>query len=92
MFSYLGSHARVEGILILCRAHLLPPHHLLQTDTVIILEVAHKLPVNMSLNLKREGKREESEKRESGEQGNSLEIGCRKKRHKNHNLERGMRK
>lgn len=64
MFSYLGSHARVEGILILCRAHLLPPHHLLQTDTVIILEVAHTLPVNMSLNLKREGKREESEKKE----------------------------
>lgn len=54
LFSYLGSHTRVEGILILCRAHLLPPHHLLQTNIVIILEIAHTLPINMRLNLKRE--------------------------------------
>lgn len=52
-FSYLGSHARVEGILILCRAHLLPLHHLLQTHIVIILEVAHTLPIDVSLNLER---------------------------------------
>ena len=50
--SHLGSHTRVEGVLILCRAHLLPPHHLLQTNVVIILEVADTLPINMGLNLK----------------------------------------
>lgn len=65
MSSYLGSHARVEGILILSRAHLLPPHHLLQTHVVIILEVAHALPVNMSLNLKREGKKRGKEEEEN---------------------------
>lgn len=54
--SYLGGHARVEGILILCRAHLLPPHHLLQTHVIIILEVAHTLAINMSLNLRTEGR------------------------------------
>lgn len=56
-FSHLGSHARVEGILILCRAHLLPPHHLLQTHIIIILEVTHALPIDMSLNLRADGRK-----------------------------------
>ena len=68
MFSHLGSHARVEGVLILWGAHLLPPHHLLQAHTVVILEVAHTLPVDMGLNLKGEGKgREECDKKEGKE-------------------------
>lgn len=50
--SHLGCHARVEGILILCRAHLLPPHHLLQAHVVVVLEVAHALPVDVSLDLR----------------------------------------
>lgn len=62
-FSHLSSHARVEGILILCRAHLLSPYHLLQFHIIVILEIAHTLSFNMSLNLwterrKRRGGRE----------------------------------
>lgn len=53
-FSYLGSHARIQGVLILRGAHLLPPHHLLQTHIIIILEVAHAVSINMSLNLRKE--------------------------------------
>lgn len=49
--SHLGSHARVEGILILRGAHLLPPHHLLQAHVIVVLEVAHTLAVHMSLDL-----------------------------------------
>lgn len=48
---YLSSHAGVEGILILRRAHLLPPHHLLQPHVIVILKVAHTLPFNVGLNL-----------------------------------------
>lgn len=49
--SHLGSHARVKGILILCGAHLLPPHHLLQAHVIVVLEVAHTLAIHMSLDL-----------------------------------------
>lgn len=49
--AYLGGHTRIESILILCSAHLLPPHHFLKTNIIIILEVAYTLPINMGLNL-----------------------------------------
>ena len=49
--SYLGGHAGVEGVLVLCCAHLLSPHHLSQTHVVVILEVTHTLAVHMGLNL-----------------------------------------
>lgn len=52
--SHLSSHARVECILILRGAHLLPPHHLLQAHVIVVLEVAHTLAVHMSLDLKTE--------------------------------------
>lgn len=54
---YLGSHARIKGILILRRAHLLPPHHLLQSHVIVIFKVAHPLPFNMSLNLQTKERR-----------------------------------
>lgn len=51
MIFYLSNPARIKGILILRRAHLLPPHHLLQSHMIIILKVAHTPPLNMGLNL-----------------------------------------
>lgn len=49
--SHLGGHAGVEGVLVLRRAHLLPPHHLLQAHVVVVLEVAHALAVDVRLDL-----------------------------------------
>lgn len=54
--SHLGGHAGVEGVLVLRRAHLLPPHHLLQAHVIVVLEVAHALAVDVRLNLRAEVK------------------------------------
>lgn len=92
-FSYLGSHSRVEGVLILCRAHLLPPDHLLQTHIVIILEVPHTLPVNMGLNLVRERRRVLGRNRQGDEQGKKhWKSGAACKIYSHHILEKGDEK
>lgn len=49
--SHLGSHAGIEEVLVLRRAHLLPSHHLLQAHIIVILEVAHALAIDMRLDL-----------------------------------------